>query len=125
MLDIGRLARRLPPLAPEEANVRHTGRIEIELAVGQLLEHLLIGQNCQVEMERQSRSADVCWLLGSWAGGDGQAIIADGLGHRVRSCCVAVGCSACSVGVKADCSACLRSPFRWIKVKNRKHLRER
>src|SRR4029077_21028393 len=47
---------------------------------------------------------DGCGLSGSRSRdrlGDGRAINGAGLSHRVRSCCVAVGYSDCSVSVKA------------------------
>ena len=44
-----------------------------------------------IEVHRQCRRADGCGLSGSRSRGDGRAIIGDGLSHRVRSCCAAVG----------------------------------
>jgi hypothetical protein len=56
----------------------------------------------------QCRRADGRGLYGSRSRdrlGDGRAINGDGLGHRVRSCCVAPGYSDCSVSVKAVSTA--------------------
>src|SRR6478672_2156729 len=61
-----------------------------------------------VEMQRQCRRVDGRGLSGSRSRdglGDGRAINGDGLSHPVRSCCITVGYSDCSVSVRVASTA--------------------
>jgi hypothetical protein len=93
-------ARRLLPLAPQVSQVGNAALIELEAAaIGRTVQHALgfelrdVGP-AAIEVLRQCRGANGRGLGGSPSEdslGDERAINADGLCHRVRSCCVAVG----------------------------------
>ena len=99
-------------LAPQVSQVGNAALIERE-AVTLPLDHAIgfeladVGP-AAIEVLRQCRRADGRGLSGSRSRDrlvDGRAINGDGLSHRVRSCCVAVGYSDCSVSVKAVSTA--------------------
>ena len=98
VISVGLRARRLLPLAPQVSQVGNAALVERE-AVTLPLDHAFgfeladVGP-AAIEVLRQCRRADGRGLSGSPSRdrlGDGRAINGDGLSHRVRSCCVAVG----------------------------------
>ncbi|WP_426613806.1 hypothetical protein [Bradyrhizobium sp. McL0616] len=88
-VSVGLMARRPLALTPQEAQVSHPRRIEIE-AVAVPLDHAFSFQLADVGglQSRCCASADALTVKAPLAMG---ALYGNGLRHRVGSCCVAAG----------------------------------